>query len=182
MTKVAPLTDINWEDISLRLAAYVSYRSRRWASAADVEEVVAETLCRVIDDDYKNWDPTTEPVFLRFCMSVANGVLRNTVRRAYRKHEKPMFAALEYRPSQASAERNIVVRDQQRTLERLREVAAADPLVIEILELYSEGVEKTRHLAAKLGRTSPEIHNAKRRLLGHIEKVRAELNLEVSNV
>ena len=35
------LDDIDWEDTAIRLAAYVGYRSRRWAIPADVEDVVS---------------------------------------------------------------------------------------------------------------------------------------------
>ncbi len=176
------LADIDWEEVSIRLAAYVSYRSRRWASAADVEEVVAETLCRVIDRDYKDWDPASEPIFLRFCISVANGVLRNVVRRSYRSYEKPLVPGqIETRPARETAAHRINVRDNGRAIARLRERASEDELVSKIIGLYADGVEKTRHLAAALNTSSTEVHNAKRRLLVHIEAIRVELRNEGSN-
>ncbi len=178
----SPLADVDWEDVSIRLAAYVGYRSRKWAIPADVEDVVSETLCRVIDGDYKDWNPDQEPNFLRFCISVANGVLRNLVRRAYRKMELPIrHDDLDPRRTTASASVLIEARDNERAFALLRVRLDGDDLLNRVLDQYADGVEKTRHIAEALGASAPEVHNAKRRLLAHVQAVRALLEEEVTH-
>jgi hypothetical protein len=61
---------------------------------------------------------------------------------------------------------------------RLRERIAGDEMAGKVLDAYADGFEKTRHIADALGVTRPEVRNAKRRLLGHIEAVRDELSRE----
>ena len=141
------LATVDWEDVSIRLAAYVGYRSRRWAIPADVEDVVSETLCRIIDEEYKSWDPE----------------------------------ALEHRRALGSAAVRIEERDEERVFAMLRARIAADEVLGRVLDHYADGIEKTRHIAESLGLSAPEVHNAKRRLLGHLEAVRAELESEVSD-
>ena len=175
------LASVDWEDVAIRLAAYVGYRARRWAIPADVEDVVSETIVRIIDGDYKDWDPESEPNFLRFCISVANGILRNLVRKAYRVMEIPIRDDdVDERAASGKASAHIEARDNERALSLLRERTANDKLLTGVLDHYSDGVEKTRHIAEALGVSAPEVHNAKRRLLGHVQAVRDELAKEAS--
>lgn len=173
------LSELDWDEIAVRLAAYVSYRLGRRGNPADVEELVSETLCRVLDGEYKDWDPDAEPNPLRFCISVANGLIRNFVRRAWRRLEIPATAALAFAEAGAgAADQAVVARDHARAMALLRERVAADEMAGKVLDAYAEGFEKTRHIADALGVTRPQVHNAKRRLLGHIEAVREQLSKE----
>lgn len=174
------LSEIDWEEIAVRLAAYLSYRLGRRAGSADIEELVAETLCRVIDHEYKNWDPEVEPNPLRFCISVANGLVRNFVRRHYRRFEVPPAEHLsETVASPRAADKNVHKRDDRQAMAILRERLAGDQLANRVLDLYADGVEKTRHIAEELGVSRPEVHNAKRRIQSHFGAVRAALGEEV---
>lgn len=173
------LDELDWDEIAIRLTAYISYRLGRRGNAADVEELVAETLCRVLDGEYKDWDPEAEPNPVRFCISVANGLIRNFVRRARRRFEIPATAALAFAESDAgSADRLVVARDHARAMALLRERIAGDEMAGKVLDAYADGFEKTRHIADVLGATRPEVRNAKRRLLGHIEAVREQISRE----
>jgi DNA-directed RNA polymerase specialized sigma24 family protein len=173
------LDELDWDEISIRLAAYVSYRLGRRGIPADVEELVAETLCRVLDGEYKNWDPDAEPNPLRFCISVANGLMRNFVRSHRRRNEIAATPALPFAESdEAGPDRGVVARDRARAMSRLRARISGDELVEKVLDAHADGFEKTRHIADVLGVTRPEVRNAKRRLLGHIEAVRDEISRE----
>lgn len=174
------LDELDWDEISIRLAAYVSYRLGRRGIPADVEELVAETLCRVLDGEYKDWDPDVEPNPLRFCISVANGLMRNFVRSARRRNEISATPSLPYAESDSSTSTDgaVVARDRARAMTRLRELLAGDEMALKVLDAYADGFEKTRHIADVLGVTRPEVRNAKRRLLSQIAIVREELSRE----
>lgn len=173
------LDELDWDEISIRLAAYVSYRLGSRGIPADVEELVAETLCRVLDGEYKDWDPDVEPNPLRFCISVANGLMRNFVRSHRRRKEISATPSLPYAESEAArTDRAVVARDQARAMSRLRERIAGDELALRVLDAYGDGFEKTRDIADVLGATRPDVRNAKRRLLGHIAAVRDEISRE----
>lgn len=176
------LEAIDWGDVAVRLAAYLAMRLGRRASPADVEELASETLCRVFDGEYKDWDPEREPNPFRFCLSVANGLARNFVRRAYRSREVAVPDKLEaVSPGGEPADSSVAARDDARAMELLRRRVEDDEMICRILDLYAEGVEKTRHIAEALGASRSEVHNAKRRLLNHVERVKEMLDEEVSD-
>ena len=173
------LEELDWDEISIRLAAYVSYRLGKRGIPADVEELVAETLCRVLDGEYKDWDPDVEPNPLRFCISVANGLLRNFVRSHRKRLEISASHGLDYVESdEGRADASVIANERGRALVRLRQRIEGDEMVEKVLDAYADGFERTRHIADALGVSRPEVRNAKRRLLTHIEAVRDEISSE----
>jgi DNA-directed RNA polymerase specialized sigma24 family protein len=176
------LETASWDEIARRLSLFARRRLGSRGTMEDAQDLAFEAIRRALDPDYADWDPGAQPSLLRHLGSVVNGLIQNRTR------SRALALASARKPETLdvvgpSPEDGLSARQQtERALELLSSRLGADAVARSVLALTLDGIDKPRHQAERLGAPVGDIYNARRRLDGHIDAVRAQLRNEEPDV
>jgi hypothetical protein len=151
----------------------VCLRRTSWDLA---QQIAQDAVAQHFDPRYQRWDPQREPELFKHIARLVRGLVSNHRQKRGVRYESPWTheelaaVAPAIDPPQARFE------DDERALavlRRVRERAAADAAVLDLLEAALDGD------GPAVTRTGPEIRNARRRLAGHVESASREIDEEV---
>jgi DNA-directed RNA polymerase specialized sigma24 family protein len=154
----AVIPEIDFEELAIRLAGYFAWRG---GAPADVDDLVQETLTRLLEAIDSRWDPERGSV-IQFAFGIARRVLFE-----HRRRESRLV------PLSRAPERTVEPRVPSMLLRRAREAARGDLLVSLLLDRET-GPEDRIALVWRAYDPAPrEIYNAQRRLARLLRKTAA---------
>ena len=166
-----------WGEVYKRLTLYAFRRLERIGMACPVlaQDLASEAIRRHLDPGYADWDREAYPALLLWLGSVVNGMVRNHMRKqAYQRERLSQHAHHVARDHAPPAALQLESREEMRQLlDILRERIVHDPLLIDVVEAWLEGVDQPAEIALALGCPVQDIYNANRRLRRHAESLRA---------
>jgi hypothetical protein len=141
--------DIDFGELSIRLAKYFAGR----VGPADVDDLVQETLVRVLDSIGSRWDPERGSI-----AQFAFGVIARDVLLEYRRRVK------RHVPLTLAREPTVDPPVPSMAIRRVQALARGDPLVSLLLDRETGSDDRIGLLLRALDPSPTELHNARRRL------------------
>jgi DNA-directed RNA polymerase specialized sigma24 family protein len=166
------LAPARWRELRELVGNFIGKRFAK-ANPADVDELTQETLLRIVDPDYRDWDPERESLEA-VALSVASGVVRNHVQRKRFTHE-----ILRPQVQPAGAIDLAAQLEAASALAAAGEHACAEAMTAAVWDVVRTGVTRPTDIASALGWPRKEVVNAKRRLAHAFEKRSKKVDLAI---
>jgi DNA-directed RNA polymerase specialized sigma24 family protein len=180
----------DWGKMYARLLAFAKGRLK---SKADAEDLVQDTIRRVLDPNWERWDPEKHPDLFEFMTGILNRLRSNNLTSARTHRELVMdmeakegsrergrakkagkVAASAPTPEEQLARAEVV----GPRIERVRAEAAGDEVAEALLEEIEDGNDVRREIARATGYSAAQIKAGKQRLSRIVKRVVRETSEE----
>ena len=179
----AALKKVNWSAVYPRVLAFALSRTK---SKARAEDLTQDAIRRVYDHEEAPWNPLVAPDVVPILFGLVrralsdergSGRVHHEITVLSKAHDVRVTRAVSQVASSApSPEAALATRDLlSRRLARARERAAADSVVLSLLDSIEIGVDTAAQQVTTLGLPIEEIRRARRRLFDLVAAVAREL-------
>ncbi len=179
----AALRAVNWPKVQKQVLAFACTRTK---SKAQAEDLVQEAIRRAFDPEETAWNPLALPDVTTFLMSLVRRNASNERSSARYHHEVTVRSDAEEIRVTQEAERvatmaptpEASLADHElcaRRLAAMRARAAADPLVLTLIDAMEADIETPAEQVESLGIPLEDVRRGRRRMFDHADAVAREL-------